>query len=126
MPPVRQRLRDDLFQTRTDVWRSAGLAEEVEMRGGRPRKGLLLLTVIIIAGVLVGYGRRAELAPGYETWIQVLSVVLIVVAGTAAATWLGRRSYIGASTPPPRARSDSWCGWSRSGPWSSSPCGSLE
>ena len=90
MPPVRQRLRDDLFQTRTDVWRSAGLAEEVEMRGGRPRKGLLLLTVIIIAGVLVGYGRRAELAPGYETWIQVLSVVLIVVAGSAAATWLGR------------------------------------
>jgi small conductance mechanosensitive channel len=90
MPPVRQRLREDLFQTRTDVWRSAGLGEEVEVIGGRPRKGLLLVTLIVIAGALVLYGRRADLAPGYETWIQVLAVVLIVVAGSAAATLLGR------------------------------------
>jgi small-conductance mechanosensitive channel len=90
MPPVRRRLRDDLFQTRTDVWRSAGLGEEVEALAARPRKGLLLLTLILIAGMLVLYGRRADVAPGYETWIQVLAVVVIVVAGAAAATWLGR------------------------------------
>jgi small-conductance mechanosensitive channel len=90
MPPVRQRLRADLFQTRTDLWRSAGLGEEVEFLGGRPRKGLLLVALILIAGVLVLYGRRGELAPGYETWIQVLAVVVIVVAGSAAATLLGR------------------------------------
>jgi small conductance mechanosensitive channel len=90
MPPVRQRLRSDLFQTRTDVWRSAGLGEEVESRGGRPRKGLLLLTLLVIAGVLVAYGRRADLAPGYEIWVRISAVVILVVAGSAAATWLGR------------------------------------
>src|SRR5262249_39817373 len=36
------------------------------------------------------YGRRAELAPGYENWVRVATVAVLIVAGSAAATWLGR------------------------------------
>jgi hypothetical protein len=50
----------------------------------------LVVALVLIAAVLVVYGRRAELAPGYETWIRVPTVVVLVIAGSAAATWLGR------------------------------------
>ena len=32
MPPLKSRFRPDLFETRTDAWRSAGLGDEVALR----------------------------------------------------------------------------------------------
>src|SRR5262249_17322962 len=64
------------------------LGEELES-GARPSNRGLIAALAIIAAVLFVYARRAELAPGYETWIQISTVVVLVVAGSAAATWLG-------------------------------------
>ena len=32
MPPLKSGFRPDLFETRTDAWRSAGLGDEVALR----------------------------------------------------------------------------------------------
>jgi len=90
MPQPRRRLPSELFETRTDAWESAGLGEEIEgANRGRPTAGLLV-ALIVIAGVLIIYGYRSDLAPGYETWVRVGTVVVLVIAGSAAAAWLGR------------------------------------
>src|SRR5262245_48079460 len=88
MPQVRRRLSSELFETRTDAWHSAGLGEEIEA-GGTASRGRLLLALLAIAAILVVYARRAELAPGYETWIRVSTVIVLVIAGSAAANWFG-------------------------------------
>ena len=90
MPPLKSRFRPDLFETRTDVWRSAGLGDEVEPAEKRRWRGGLLVALLVIAAALVVYGRRSELAPGYEAWVRVGTVGVLVIAGSAAATWLGR------------------------------------
>jgi small-conductance mechanosensitive channel len=88
MSLFRRRIGPDMFETRTDAWQSAGLGEELES-GARPSNRGLIAALAIIAAVLFVYARRSELAPGYETWIQISTVVVLVVAGSAAATWLG-------------------------------------
>ena len=90
MPPLKSRFRPDLFETRTDVWRSAGLGDELEPAEKRRWRGGLLISLLVIAASLVVYGRRSELAPGYEAWVRVGTVGVLVIAGSAAATWLGR------------------------------------
>src|SRR5262245_43389130 len=90
MPPVRRRFRPDLFETRTDAWHSAGLADELEQIPGRRPIGGLLIALLLVAAVLVVYGQREQLAPGYESWVRVGTVVVLVIAGSAATTWLGR------------------------------------
>ncbi len=111
MHPFRRRIRPDLFETRTDAWNSAGLGEELEPAVGRASRGGLLVALLILAAVLIAYGRRAELAPGYETWIKVSTIVILVIAGSAAATWLGTLlspTSTGALIPLSRERSGSW------------------
>jgi small-conductance mechanosensitive channel len=88
--PLRRKLPPELFETRTHAWRSVGLGEELEPRDTKRARGGLLLALLLIAGALVVYGRRAELAPGYEIWVRAGTVAILVLAGAAAATWLGR------------------------------------
>ncbi len=83
MPP-------ELFETRTHAWHSAGLSEELEPRPTKRAWGGLLLALLLFAGALVVYSRRGELAPGYETWVRVATVIVLVIVGSAAAHWLGR------------------------------------
>jgi small conductance mechanosensitive channel len=93
MPQPRRRLPSELFETRTHAWESAGLGEELEApKRGRSTGSLLvaLIALIVIAGVLVVYDRRSELAPDHEIWIRIATVIVLVVGGSAAATWLGR------------------------------------
>jgi small-conductance mechanosensitive channel len=91
MPPLRRRLPPELFETRTHAWHSAGLSEELEApRSTRRSSLMLLLALLLLAATLVAYDRRGELAPGYELWIRVATVVVLVLVGSAAATWLGR------------------------------------
>src|SRR5262245_47706289 len=88
--PLRRRFRPDLFETRTDAWQSAGLGEELEPGGRLRLRGGILIALMVIAATLFAYGHRADIAPGYETLIQIATVVVLVTAGSAAATWLGR------------------------------------
>ena len=91
MPPLRRRLPPELFETRTHAWRSAGLSEELETSATPKQTRLkLLLALLVLAGTLFAYSRRGELTPGYELWVRIATVLVIVVVGTAAANWLSR------------------------------------
>ncbi len=90
MRPTRRRLPPELFETRSHAWRSVGLSEELERKPSKRTKGGLLLALALFAAALVVYGRRAELAPGYETVVRVAAVVVLVLAGSAAVHWFGR------------------------------------
>jgi len=51
---------------------------------------MLLAALLLLAATLVAYERRGDLAPGYELWVRVATVAVLVLVGTAAANWLGR------------------------------------
>lgn len=91
MPPLRRRLPPDLFETRTHAWQSAGLSEELEPQAAPRRARLrLLLALLVLTGTLFAYSRRGEIAPGYEMWVRIATILVVVLAGSAAAQWLGR------------------------------------
>lgn len=91
MPPLRRRLPPDLFETRTHAWQSAGLSEELEPQAAPRRARLrLLLALLVLTGTLFAYSRRGEIAPGYEMWMRIATILVVVLAGSAAAQWLGR------------------------------------
>lgn len=90
MRPARRRLPPELFETRSHAWQSAGLSEELERKPSKRTMGGLLLALALFAAALVVYGRRAELAPGFETVVRIATVIVLVLAGAAAVHWLGR------------------------------------
>src|SRR5262249_19023486 len=55
--------------------------------------GGLLVALVVLAGTLVLYYRRRELAPGYGEWVRIGTVVVLVIVGSAATHWLGRGLY---------------------------------
>lgn len=79
-----------MFETRTDVWREAGLEGEVDRREVKRARGHLLLFSIAIAGVLVLFGHRRELFPGLGTPIRAATVVALILLGWGFAMALGR------------------------------------
>lgn len=89
MPPLRRRLPPELFETRTHAWRSAGLSEELEAQRAPSKSRLkLLLALLVLAGTLLAYDNRGDLAPGYDQWARLATVAVIVIVGSAAAKWL--------------------------------------
>ncbi|HEX6782422.1 MAG TPA: mechanosensitive ion channel family protein [Solirubrobacterales bacterium] len=92
MPPAprRPRLPRELFETRSHAWHSLGLGDELAPRFSKRQFGGLLLALALIAGTLVVYGHRHQIAPGYGPWIRAGTVVILVVVGSAAVHWLVR------------------------------------
>jgi small-conductance mechanosensitive channel len=88
--PRRPKLPRELFETRTDAWVSLGLGEELAPRVSRKAFGGLLLALIVLAGTLFVYHRRAAIAPGYSHWIRVGTVIVLVIVGSAATHWMAR------------------------------------
>jgi len=89
--PKRPKLPRELFETRTHAWQSLGLGEEVETK--RVSKGTvagLILAVLALIATLVVYSHRSQIAPGYEEWIRVGTVIVLVLVGTAAISLLSR------------------------------------
>lgn len=89
--PRRRKLPRDLFETRSHAWHSLGLGDELAPRAVS-RKSLLglLLALAVLAGTLVVYSQRHRIAPGYGQWIQIVTVIVLVIVGTAATHWLSR------------------------------------
>src|SRR4051794_2295484 len=88
--PRRPRLPKELFETRSHAWHSLGLGDELAPRFSKRQFGGLLLALLVIAGTLVVYGHRQEIAPGYGRWIRAGTVVILVVVGSVAVHWLVR------------------------------------
>jgi small conductance mechanosensitive channel len=88
--PRRPRLPKDLFETRSHAWHSLGLGDELAPRFSKRQLGGLLLALLVIAGTLFVYGHRREIAPGYGQWIRIGTVIVLVIAGSAAVHWLVR------------------------------------
>jgi small conductance mechanosensitive channel len=86
--PRRPKLPRELFETRSHTWHALGLGDELTPRFSKKAFGGLLLALLVIAGTLVVYGQRARIAPGYGDWIRIGTVVVLVIAGSAATHWL--------------------------------------
>src|SRR5689334_2104837 len=90
MPTPRRRLPRELFETRTHAWQSLGLGEELAPRFSKRTLIELVAALCAIAATLVAYHHRAQIAPGYEDWIRIGTVAMLVVVGVAATHWLVR------------------------------------
>jgi small-conductance mechanosensitive channel len=88
--PRRPRLPKELFETRSHAWHSLGLGDELAPRFSKRQFGGLLLALLVIAGTLVVYSHRHQIAPGYGQWIRFATVVVLVVVGSAAVHWIVR------------------------------------
>jgi small conductance mechanosensitive channel len=82
--------RKPRFETRTEVWRQAGLESELERREAHRAQWVTLLAGALIAGVLVVFSRQSELFPGLETEVRVVTVAALVILGIAFGRNLGR------------------------------------
>ena len=78
------------FESRTQVWREAGLGSEIDPAAARRSKGGALILLLLIAGVLVGFSERKTLFPGYGLEVRIATVFLLVILGWGLARSLGR------------------------------------
>src|SRR5690348_4807478 len=91
MPTPRRRLPRELFETRSHTWHSLGLGDQLApQRFSKKALVELLIALLVLAGTLVVYFKRREIAPGYGPWIRVGTVIVLVIVGTAATHWLSR------------------------------------
>jgi small conductance mechanosensitive channel len=78
------------FESRTQVWREAGLGSEIDQAAARRSKGGALVLLALIAGVLVCFSERKTFFPGYGPEIRVATVILLVILGWGLARLLAR------------------------------------
>jgi small-conductance mechanosensitive channel len=88
--PRRPKLPRELFETRSHTWHALGLGDELTPRFSKKAFGGLLLALLVIAATLVVYSQRAQIAPGYGQWIRLGTVIVLVLAGSAATHWLAK------------------------------------
>jgi small conductance mechanosensitive channel len=78
------------FESRTQIWREAGLGSEIDPAAARRGKGGALVAAALIAAVLVAFTERKTLFPGYGFEVRIATVVLLVLLGWMLARSLGR------------------------------------
>jgi len=79
-----------MFETRTEAWHRAGLSEQIEPRKMKTAWLRLILFSILIAAVLIAFGNRRDLFPGYLTEARIATALLLFVLGWGFASALGR------------------------------------
>ncbi|HLM30237.1 MAG TPA: mechanosensitive ion channel family protein [Solirubrobacterales bacterium] len=86
----RPRRPQNLFESRTEVWRQVGLGEQVDRaQAQRARGGAIFIALLIIA-VLLAFDHRRELFSGGGTTVRAVTVIALVVLGWALAHQLAR------------------------------------
>jgi small conductance mechanosensitive channel len=78
------------FESRTQVWREAGLGSEIDPAAARRSKGGALILLALIAGVLFCFTERKTLFPGYGLEVRIATVFLLVVLGWGLARTVTR------------------------------------
>jgi small conductance mechanosensitive channel len=78
------------FETRTELWRQAGLGSEIDRAGARRGQGGAVIALVLIGAVLVVFSKRKDLFPGYGLEVRIATIALLVILGWAFARALGR------------------------------------
>lgn len=79
-----------LFESRTEVWRQVGLADQIDRSQARRARTATLVLAIAIAAVLFAFSRRQDLFPGLGTEVRIATVAALLVLGWAIARSFGR------------------------------------
>lgn len=87
---MRSRVPKNPFESRTEVWRQVGLGAEVDRAQAHRARGRIAILLLLLAAVLVLFGERQSLAPGYGSEIRFATVAALVVLGIGLARALGR------------------------------------
>jgi small conductance mechanosensitive channel len=78
------------FESRTQVWREAGLGSEIDAAQARRSKRGAAYALVLIAGVLFCFAERKSLFPGYGLEVRIATVALLILLGVALARSLAR------------------------------------
>jgi small conductance mechanosensitive channel len=78
------------FESRTEVWREAGLGSEIDSASARRGRGGAVIIGLLIAGVLVAFSERKTLFPGHGQEVRIATIALLIVLGWALGRSLGR------------------------------------
>ncbi len=78
------------FESRTEVWREAGLGSEIDRAAARRGRGEAVIALVLIGAVLFLFSERKELFPGYGLEVRIATVALLVILGWGLARALGR------------------------------------
>ncbi|MFL5870632.1 MAG: mechanosensitive ion channel family protein [Solirubrobacterales bacterium] len=78
------------FESRTEVWRQVGLGSEIDHASAQRARGGAIVLGVLIAAVLIAFAHRKDLFPGGGDAIRAITVIALVVLGTALARQLGR------------------------------------
>jgi small conductance mechanosensitive channel len=78
------------FESRTQVWREAGLGSEIDPAAARRSKGGAVVLLALVAAVLFCFSERKTLFPGYGLEVRVATVFLLVVLGWGLARTMAR------------------------------------
>ncbi len=80
-----------MFETRTDVWREAGLGDEVTPASASKAWPRLILFAVLIVGVLIAFNYRRDIVPdGSGTETRIATALLLFLFGWGFASALGR------------------------------------
>jgi small conductance mechanosensitive channel len=82
--------RTPAFESRTQVWREAGLGSEIDAAQARRSKRGAFYSLVLIAAVLFCFSERKSLFPGYGLEVRIATVALLVLLGWALARSLVR------------------------------------
>src|SRR5262245_42476524 len=78
------------FESRTQLWREAGLGSEIDPAAARRSKGGAAIALLLIAAVLFAFSERKSLFPGHGLEVRIATVPLLVILGWSLARSLGR------------------------------------
>jgi small conductance mechanosensitive channel len=78
------------FESRTEVWRQVGLGGEIGTGSAQRARGGAVVVGLMIAAVLIVFANRHTLFPGGGDAVRVITVIALVVLGSALARQLGR------------------------------------
>jgi small conductance mechanosensitive channel len=87
---TRSRRPRNPFESRTEVWRQVGLGGEIDTGSAQRARGGAVVIALLIAAVLIVFANRKTLFPGGGDAVRVITVIALVVLGTALARELGR------------------------------------
>ena len=93
VPGGRGQMPLSMFETRTDAWHKAGLGEQIKPAEMRTAWLRLILFSMLIAAVLVAFGNRRDLFPGFLSEARIITAILLFILGWGLASALGRELH---------------------------------